>query len=137
MPVDVVTRIVIDRPRSVVAAYSANPNNAPEWYVNIKAVEWQTPQTLRIGTRVAFVARFLGRSLAYTYEVISYEAGDHLVMRTAQGPFPMETSYRWRSLSEAQTEMTLRNHGTPAGFSRRSGWSASRGRADSVRHAAC
>ncbi|MEP6692757.1 MAG: SRPBCC family protein [Gemmatimonadaceae bacterium] len=116
MGVDVVTRVVIERPREIVAAFAANPDNAPAWYENIIAVEWASAPPLRVGARIAFVARFLGRRLAYTYEITVYELADRLVMRTAQGPFPMETSYEWRSLSETRTEMLLRNRGAPSGF---------------------
>jgi uncharacterized protein YndB with AHSA1/START domain len=116
MAVDVLTETIIDRPRAEVAAYAGNPDNAPEWYVNIKSVEWQTPPPMQVGSRVAFVARFLGRRLAYTYEIVELEPGRRLVMRTAEGPFPMETTYTWDAESARHTRMTLRNRGEPAGF---------------------
>src|SRR5688572_22756250 len=118
MPVDVVTEIEIDQPRHRVAAYAADPTNAPAWYVNITAVEWKTPPPLGVGTKLAFVAEFLGRRLAYTYEIVELVAGERLVMRTAEGPFPMETSYTWESMDEKRTRMTLRNRGEPTGFSK-------------------
>jgi len=118
MPVDVTTEVVIDRPRDRVAAYAGDPSNAPEWYVNIKAVEWRTPPPLAVGSRVAFVAHFLGRRLAYTYEFVEWVPGAKLVMRTSEGPFPMETTYTWESLDGGKTRMTLRNRGEPKGFSR-------------------
>lgn len=118
MSVDVVTEIVIERPRAEVAAYAGDPSNAPSWYVNIKSVEWETPPPLAVGSRMAFVAQFLGRRLAYTYEVADQVAGERLVMRTAQGPFPMETTYTWETVSESATRMTLRNRGEPSGFSK-------------------
>ncbi len=116
MPVDVLTETTIDRPPEVVAAYACDPDNAPEWYVNIQSVEWQTDRPVQVGSRVAFVAQFLGRRLAYTYEFVELEPGRRLVMRTAQGPFPMETTYTFQPTDDGGTRMTLRNRGQPAGF---------------------
>ncbi len=112
------TQVEIERPRDEVAAYVGDPTHAPEWYVNIKSVEWETEPPLRLGSRLAFVAHFLNRRIAYTYEVVALEPGVRLVMRTAQGPFPMETSYEWADAEPGRTRMTLRNRGNPAGFSR-------------------
>ena len=117
MPVDVSVEIVIDRPKALVAAYAADPSHAPQWYVNIKSIEWQTSPPLAVGSKMDFVARFLGRRLAYTYEVVEFEPGERIVMRTAQGPFPMETTYTWSTVDGDATRMTLRNRGTPSGFS--------------------
>ena len=118
MHIDVSTESVIRRTLDEVAAYAADPTHAPDWYVNIKSVEWKTPPPLRVGSKVAFVAHFLGRRIAYTYEIVEFLHGRRLVMRTAEGPFPMETTYTWESVGTGATRMTLRNRGTPAGFFR-------------------
>jgi uncharacterized protein YndB with AHSA1/START domain len=116
--VDVLTETVINRAPAQVADYAGDPSNAPEWYVNIKSVEWKTEPPMRVGSKLAFVAQFLGRRLAYTYEVVDLVPGRRLVMKTAQGPFPMETTYTWEPVGEGQTRMTLRNRGEPSGFSK-------------------
>ena len=65
-----------------------------------------------------FVARFLGRRLAYTYEFTDLVPNELLVMRTAEGPFAMETTYTWEPSGDSGTRMTLRNRGEPSGFSK-------------------
>ena len=115
-PVDVLTEIDIDRPVDAVATFAADPDNAPAWYDNIDTIEWRTEPPLREGTVVSFVARFLGRRLAYDYEIVEHRPAARLVMRTQQGPFPMETTYTWASRGTG-THMTLRNRGAPSGFS--------------------
>jgi uncharacterized membrane protein len=117
MNVDVVTEIDINRPRQEVAAYAADPDNATSWYENIRSVEWRSGTTLAVGSHVAFVAEFLGRRIAYTYEIRDYTPGERLVMATSDGPFAMETTYSWSDTAAGGTHMTLRNRGTPSGFS--------------------
>lgn len=116
MAVDVVTEIEIERPRGEVSAFAADPTNATAWYKNIRAIEWETPPPAAVGSRIRFSARFLGRALEYTYEIREIEPGRRFVMATAQGPFPMETTYTWEDAPGGATRMILRNRGEPSGF---------------------
>lgn len=116
MPVDVQTEVEIARPREQVSAFAADPGNATAWYRNIRSVQWETPPPVAVGSQITFVAQFLGRLLEYTYEVRELEPGRRFVMSTAQGPFPMETTYTWEDAGEGATRMTLRNRGEPSGF---------------------
>jgi uncharacterized protein YndB with AHSA1/START domain len=118
MALDVVTEVVIDRPREEVATYAADPGQAPRWYANIDTVRWQTEPPLALGSRVTFSARFMGRRLEYTYEIVELVPGERLVMRAAEGPFPMETTYTWEPTPSGGTRMTLRNRGGPGGIAR-------------------
>lgn len=118
MKVDVCTEVTINRPRDEVYAFVADPTNAPVRYANIKSVEWQTEPPLKVGSRVAFVAHFLDRRLAYTYEIVELLPYEPVVMRTTEGPFPMETTYCWQDTESGGTRVTLRNVGSPSGFSK-------------------
>lgn len=116
--VDVKTEINIAKPIAVVADYASNPDKAPEWYENIKSIEWKTDKSLAVGSKLAFVAEFMGRRLEYVYEVVELIPKHRMVMRTADGPFPMETTYTWTAIDDQTTKMTLRNRGKPSGFSK-------------------
>ena len=118
MSVDVTVETRIERPVEEVASFAGDPGNAPSWYVNIESVRWLTAPPVQVGSRMDFVARFLGRRIEYTYEVVEREPGERLVMRTAQGPFPMQTTYTWEPVESGGTRMTLRNNGSPSGFAR-------------------
>ena len=117
---DVAVESVVPFPREVVASYAGDPSNAPDWYANIQSVTWQTPPPVAVGSRLGFEARFLGRRLTYTYEVVELDPGERLVMRTADGPFPMETTYTWEAVPGG-TLMRLRNRGKPSGFAKVAG----------------
>jgi hypothetical protein len=115
--IDVVSECLIARTPPEVAAFASDPDHVPLWYANIKSVEWKTERPARVGSQIRFVAHFLGRRIAYTYEVVEWVPDRRFVMRTAEGPFPMETSYAWEPTEGGGTLMTLRNRGTPTGFS--------------------
>ncbi len=116
--VDITSKITINRSVEEVATFAANPDNTQKWYVNIKSVVWRTPRPVQIGSKIDFRAHFMGKELSYTYEIVDLVPLERLVMQTAEGPFPMQTTYTWSKIGEGQTLMSLRNTGKPTGFSR-------------------
>ena len=99
-PLDVVTWPWTSRPRSSSPVPATRwrrsrsiPSGRPCGMSNLRSIEWKTEPPLAVGSRIAFVAEFLRRRLAYVYEVVEHVPGERFVMRTTEGPFPMETTY--------------------------------------------
>jgi hypothetical protein len=101
MHIDVLNTVLINRSVADVSQYAADPDNAPLWYENIKSVEWKTPRPVQLGSQLDFVAHFLGRRLAYTYEIVEFVPGRRLTMRTPGPPFSMQTTYTWENENRA------------------------------------
>jgi len=118
MSVDVSSEITIERPPGVVSAYVCDPANAAIWHGHIRSAEWKSEPLLRVGSRVAFAAEFLGKRVEYTYELVEFVPGEKLLMRSVEGPFPMETIYTFEETRDGHTKITLRNHGVPSGVSK-------------------
>lgn len=116
MPVDVTVTTDIRCPRVEVAAYCCDPDNDTTWYVNIKEVNWVTDRPAVVGTKVARVAYFLGKRIAYTYLIKELVPGERIVMTAIDSPFPMTTTYTWEDAPDGMTRMFLRNEGEPSGF---------------------
>ena len=116
MQVDVLSETVIHRPVDEVAAYAADPTNAPDWYEHIDSVEWETEPVVRVGARAAYGAHFLGKRLAYTYEIVEHEPGTRLRMRTTESPFPMDVDYQLEPAGPGQTRASVRVRGAGRGM---------------------
>ncbi|HLX92140.1 MAG TPA: SRPBCC family protein [Puia sp.] len=115
-PVDVVSEILIERPRKIVAEWSADPENANLWQRHVRSVDRDREGPLKAGTRVSFNSRFLGRRISNIYEILEYAPGEKLVMRTNQLRPTMETTYSWDIVNLKMTLMTVRTRGKLAGF---------------------
>ena len=115
--IDVSVRRVINAPRDLIADFTANPDNAPVWSSNIRAVNWHSERPAQIGSKMEFETIFLGRKLSHIFEIIDLVPGKSLHMRTTDAAMTLETSYEWSDVP-AGCEMTVCNRGQPDGFAK-------------------
>ena len=99
--VDVLTETVDPPSGGRGGGYAGDPGNAAEWYVNIAVVKWLTPPPVR-GRQPHGLRRRVPRPPARLHlRGGRARARPRLVMRTADGPFPMETTYTWEPTRRA------------------------------------
>ena len=116
MGVDITAEIVIHKPRDEVAGFASDPENDSTWIGGIVEAKTLTDPPFGAGTKVARVAKFLGRAMHYTPEVVEYEPTALLAMSTDQ-PFPMTIRYEFTDGGcDGGTKMTIRVRGEGGGF---------------------
>ena len=116
MAIDITAETLIVRPRGEVAVYVIDPANDTEWIGGVVESRKLTDGEMAVGSRVARTARFLGRDIHYTTEVIALDEGKRVSM-TADKPFPMEITYEFED-SDGGTLTRVRVQGEGSGFFR-------------------
>jgi hypothetical protein len=93
MSIDVTAEVLVRRNRDAVAAYMSDPANDREWIGGVSEARLLGSPPLAEGSRVARVARFLGRRVEYVTEVQRLDPGREVDMKAVEGPFPMRITY--------------------------------------------
>jgi hypothetical protein len=118
MVIQVLTEVEIEAPQKLVARYATDPTNSSAWYKHVLAVEGPDPAPLQHGSAFTLVARIPpGITRRFPYEVVNLVEGKRLIIRTEDGPFPMQTTYSWLT-RDGRTVMTMRNEISPRGPAR-------------------
>jgi uncharacterized membrane protein len=120
MSTDVTVEARIDRPREEVARYAADWRNDREWIGALSEVRLVSEGPFGVGSQVARVASFLGKRVEYVNEVVEYEPGRRLVMRSVKAPFPMTVAYEFEDAGGG-TLLRIRARGEASGFYRAAG----------------
>ena len=115
MSVDVTAEIEIARPRERVAAFATDPANDTRWILALDSARKLDDGPVGPGTRVERIASFLGRKIEYVNEVVAFEAGRRLEMRSVKAPFPMTVVYEFEDAGGG-TRMRIRTGGDAGGF---------------------
>jgi uncharacterized membrane protein len=120
MSIDVTIDEWIDRPRAEVFAYACDPAHDTTWIGALTEATVLTEPPFGVGSRVRRVAGFLGRRIEYVNEVVEFETGRRLAMRSVKAPFPMTVVYEFEDDGDG-TRMRIRTGGDASGFYRIAG----------------
>ncbi len=116
MAIDISAEVAIDRSRADVAAFAMDPLNDPAWIGGVVESKALSDRPFGRGTKVARVAKFMGRRMEYTTEAVEYEPGAGVTMQ-ADSPFPMTIRYEFLE-RDGGTLARIRVRGEGSGFYR-------------------
>ncbi len=118
MSIDVGATTVIERPIAEVSASAGDPAKVPEWSRRVVSAEWRTDPPTRLGSRILFHSRLLGRSRDDLFEVFEWTPGEQVALRTVASRFPITVTSTWRPVGDRVTHMAVRFHAEPRGLRR-------------------
>ena len=115
--IQVTVNIQIDRPPAEVFAYIANFENNPKWQSGMVSARFTSTGPLSSGSTYEQEARFLGRPVFSSFEVIAYEPGQCIKITTVSGSFPI-TVTRSVQPNGSGSDVTAVIEGDASGFFR-------------------
>lgn len=108
----------IERPAPEVFAFVSDATNNPLWQRGMRSCRWTSPPPLGIGSTYEQRARFLGKDVTTTFEVVELEPGRSITIRSTAGSFPI-TVRRWvEPLDVTTTRVHAEISGEPGRFFR-------------------
>lgn len=87
--IQVEVRVEIERPAAEIFAYISNFENNPQWQNGMIDCRFTSEGPLRLGSTYVQQARFMGRTIESTFEVLAYQPGRMVKAGTTGGSFPI------------------------------------------------
>lgn len=113
-----VSRDVGQSPQEVFAFWSDWTNN-PSWQKGMESCTWTSEPPLRIGSTYDQVARFLGRPIISSFEVVEYEPDRKVRIKTTKSTLPLDITREVRPGPDGGTTLAAVIRGEPQGLMKR------------------
>ena len=114
--IEVVVSVEVDRPADEVFAYLADWANNPQWQDGMVACTWTSEPPLRVGSTYDQEARFLGRPVVSSFEVVEHDPGRRVRMVTTKSTMPLDITREVEPLDGDRSRVTATIRGGPEGL---------------------
>ena len=115
---EVTVSINIDRPPQEVFDYLADMSNNPNWQNGMQTCTWTSDPPLRLGSTYDQEAKFLGKRIVSSFEVVEFEPGERIRIRTTSGTMPIDVTRQVAPDESGGTEVGAVVRGEPTGLLR-------------------
>lgn len=116
--IEVTAAADVARPAHEVFAFVADLSNNPRWQQGQESCIWTSPPPIGVGSTYDQRARFLGREIVSSFEVVEYEPDRRIRIRTVDGPMPMDITREVDPLDEDGARVRAIIRGGPTGLLR-------------------
>jgi len=110
---EIATTIEIERPADTVFAYLADMANNPSWQNGQERCEWTSDPPIGEGSTYDQHARFLGKQIVSSFEVVDFVPGEVIRITSTGGTMPIDVTRRVRPLGESRSVVEAVVKGQP------------------------
>lgn len=114
--IEVTVDIDVDRPPDEVFAYWSDWTNNPRWQDGMERCTWTSEPPLQMGSTYDQEARFLGRPIVSSFEVVEYEPDRRLRIRTTRSTIPLDITREVAPRPDGGTTLHATIRGQPTGL---------------------
>ena len=116
--IEVHVSVDVAPPPDEVFAYLADWTNNPTWQQGMKACEWTSEPPLRLGSTYDQRAEMMGRPIVSSFEVVEYEPGRRVRIRTTKSTLPLDITRMVEPGPDGGTTIRAIIRGEPQGAMR-------------------
>lgn len=100
-------------PAEEAFAVVSDAEQNPTWQRGMRACRWITEPPLAVGSRYEQEASFLGRTITSTFEVVAFDPGREISIRTIASTFPIQVTRTVEPLGEDRCRVSAHVRGDP------------------------
>jgi len=114
--IQVIASIDIDRPAGLVFDYLADASNNTAWQGGQERCVWTSEPPIRVGSTYEQEARFLGKRIVSSFEVVEFEPGVRIRIKTTGGTMPIDVTREVRARPDGMASVNATVRGDPPGL---------------------
>ncbi len=114
--IEVRVSIDVKPPPDTVFDFWADWTNNPKWQLGQKSCTWTSEPPLKLGSTYDQVARFMGRPIVSSFEVVEYEPGRKLRIKTFKSTLPLDIAREVFPGPDGGTTLNATIRGAPTGL---------------------
>jgi uncharacterized membrane protein len=113
--IKITTSTIINRPHQDIFAYITNFENNPKWQGGMVEAKFTSEGPLQKGSTYDQVAKFLGKQIISSFEVVEYKENETITIKSTASSFPIVVT---RSVTPTPkgTKVTAVVEGDAGGF---------------------
>lgn len=114
--IEMTATVDVARSAGEVFEYLSDMSNNPRWQKGMESCEWTSDPPIRVGSTYSQVAKFLWMEILTEFEVVEYEPGERIRIKSTKSTFPLDITRSVKASEDELTQVDAVIKGEPSGL---------------------